>query len=80
MGDIYSHVVKNEVNEEMYFMESCSLDNAVGCRNLAFLYEPQTKNENNLKYHIYLSKACDLNEEDHVNILQKNIQMEYLRT
>lgn len=46
----------------MYFMESCSLDNAVGCRNLAFLYEPQTKNENNLKYHIYLSKACDLND------------------
>lgn len=62
LGDIYSHVVKNEVNEEMYYMESCSLDNAVGGRNLAFLYEPQTKNENNLKYHIYLSKACDLND------------------
>lgn len=36
LGDIYSHVVKNEVNEEMYYMESCSLDNAVGAVTLHF--------------------------------------------
>ena len=46
LGDIYSHVVKNEVNEEMYYMESCSLDNAVGGRmripNLIQLFSTKT--------------------------------------